>query len=225
VSLGGMVGRQPPAQFPAMVECAERFTPPDVIAALRVAAPIGPTYQHRVPAARWRRYDRMKAFPEGLLVVGDAISVFNPTYGQGMSVAGLHAQALQKCLAKGRTDLAKRFFRAAAKPTAAAWMLAAAGDLAYPDATGRRSLQVKLSHRLEEPLLTAAETDIEVYAQVLRVSAFVDRPSSLLSPGFLLRIVHGVLRASKHGPREQFRAPALAPPSSRQYGLDRGSRP
>jgi 2-polyprenyl-6-methoxyphenol hydroxylase-like FAD-dependent oxidoreductase len=197
--LGGMVGYEPPAQFPAMIHCAERFTPPDIIAALRTAAPIGPASQHRIPAAVWRRYDRMKAFPTGLLVIGDAICVFNPTYGQGMSVAALQAQALRTCLAKGGTDdLARRFFKAAAKPTGAAWMMAAAGDLAYPEAMGRRNLQVKLSHLLEKPLLTAAETDIEVYSQVLRVSAFVDPPSSLLSPGFLLRLLRGALRVPKN---------------------------
>lgn len=196
--LGGMVGYEPPAQFPAMVQCAERFTPPDVIAALRTAAPLGPASQHKIPAAVWRRYDRMKAFPAGLLVIGDAICVFNPTYGQGMSVAALQAQALRRCLTKGGTDLARRFFKAAAKPTGAAWMLAAAGDLAYPEALGRRNLQVKLSHLLEKPLLTAAETDIEVYSQVLRVSAFVDPPSSLLSPGFLLRLLRGALRVPKN---------------------------
>lgn len=195
--LGGMVGHEPPAEFPAMVRCAEGFTPPDVIAALRTATPIGPAAQHKIPAAVWRRYDRMKTFPAGLLVIGDAICVFNPTYGQGMSVAALQAQALRRCLTNGGTDdLARRFFKAAAKPTGAAWMLAAAGDLAYPEAMGRRDLQVKLSHLLEKPLLTAAETDIEVYSQVLRVSAFVDPPSSLLFPGFLLRLLRGALRGS-----------------------------
>jgi 2-polyprenyl-6-methoxyphenol hydroxylase-like FAD-dependent oxidoreductase len=197
--LGGMVGHEPPGDFQAMVECAEPFSPPDVIAALRSAAPIGPTSRHRIPAAVWRRYDRMRAFPEGLLVIGDAICVFNPTYGQGMSVAALQAQALGRCLARSEKGLAKRFFRAAAKPTAAAWMLAAAGDLAYPDAVGDRNLQVKLSHLLEKPVLTAAETDVEVYSRVLRVSAFVAPPSSLLSPGFLLRLLRGALRTSRPG--------------------------
>jgi 2-polyprenyl-6-methoxyphenol hydroxylase-like FAD-dependent oxidoreductase len=201
--LGGMVGHEPPTQFPAMIECAEQFSPPDVIAALRVATPLGPASQHRIPAAVWRRYDRMRTFPEGLLVLGDAISVFNPTYGQGMSVAALHALALQRCLAKGGQDLARRFFKAAAKPTAAAWGMAAAADLAYPEARGHRNLQVRLGHRLEKPLLTAAETDIEVYSQVLKVSAFVDPPSSLLSPGFLLRLLRGALRP----PKDRGRAP------------------
>lgn len=116
-------------------------------------------------------------------------------------------RVLQRCLAKGDRDLARRFFKAAAKPTAAAWGLAAAADLAYPQAQGERTLQVRLSHRLEKPLLTAAETDIEVYSQVLKVSAFVDPPSSLLSPGFLLRLLRAALlppndnRRTSHGDR------------------------
>jgi 2-polyprenyl-6-methoxyphenol hydroxylase-like FAD-dependent oxidoreductase len=200
--LSGMVGNEPPAEFPAMIACAEPFSPPEVIAALRTAPPIGPATQHRIPAAVWRRYDRMKRFPPGLLVIGDAISVFNPTYGQGMSVAALQARALQRCLTKGDRKPARRFFKAAAKPTAAAWGLAAAADLAYPEAEGKRSLQIRLSHRLEKPLLTAAQTDIEVYSQVLKVSAFVAPPSSLLSPRFLLRVLRGALQGSRNGPRE-----------------------
>jgi 2-polyprenyl-6-methoxyphenol hydroxylase-like FAD-dependent oxidoreductase len=203
--LGGMVGHQPPGQFEAMIECAEPFSPPDVIAALRTVTPIGPTSQHKIPAAVWRRYDQMRTFPKGLLVIGDAICVFNPTYGQGMSVAALQALALQRSLAKRDTNVARQFFKAAAKPTAAAWGLAAAADLAYPQAQGNRNLQVRLSHRLEEPVLTAAETDIEVYSQVLKVGAFVDPPSSLLAPGFLLRLLRGALRARTNSPHTAHR--------------------
>jgi hypothetical protein len=49
-------------------------------------------------ASVWRRFDRLDAFPRGLLPIGDAICRFNPVYGQDMSVAAQEARLLNQLL-------------------------------------------------------------------------------------------------------------------------------
>jgi len=171
------------------VEVARALTPPHVFAAIRDADPLDEPAVHRFPANLRRRYDRMTQFPAGLLVFGDAICSFNPLYGQGMSVAALEAIALRDCLAKGERDLARRFFRAAAKPVNVAWQLAVGADLALPEVAGRRTRTVRAANAYVDRVLTAAEQFPAVCWKILAVSAVVDRPTRLLGPNIVRQVL------------------------------------
>src|SRR5262249_35511924 len=58
----------------------------------------GRTPGRRAPETRLRHYDRLEQFPDGVVAVGDAVSAFNPVYGQGMTVAALGVEVLEHWL-------------------------------------------------------------------------------------------------------------------------------
>jgi 2-polyprenyl-6-methoxyphenol hydroxylase-like FAD-dependent oxidoreductase len=55
-------------------------------------------YQYSFPQSTLRHFHRLKDFPRGLLPIGDLICQFNPTWGQGMSVASQEACVLRRKL-------------------------------------------------------------------------------------------------------------------------------
>jgi 2-polyprenyl-6-methoxyphenol hydroxylase-like FAD-dependent oxidoreductase len=172
-----------------MCAFAEQFAPAHLLAAIRAAEPLGEAAQHRFPSSRWRRYDKARLLPGGLLVVGDAVCSFNPIYGQGMTVAALEALALRNCLSRGTKDLPRRFFRASAKPIGQAWSLAVGGDLSLPEIQGTAPLSTRLLSGYIDRLLTAAEYDIAAFEQFLKVAWLVDAPIRLLRPSLMWRVV------------------------------------
>ncbi|WP_240492156.1 FAD-dependent oxidoreductase [Mycobacterium alsense] len=183
----GVAGCEPPHDFPGMCEFVEDCAPAHMLAAVREARPIGEPARHRMPSSQWRRYDKMRRFPDGLLVIGDAICSFNPIYGQGMTVAALEAAALRDCLSGGTEDLARRFFRAAARPIRQAWQLSATPDRALPETDGAPTLPERLLNRYVDRVLAAAEYDAAAVDQFVKVTSLVDPPSRLLRPGIMWR--------------------------------------
>ena len=184
----GMAGHEPPRDLAGMLSFAADCAPPHLLAAVRTGEPLGPVVQHRMPCSQWRRYDKMRRLPDGLLACGDAICSFNPIYGQGMTVAALDAMALRDCLRRGVVDLPRRYFRAAAKAIGVAWQTGATSDLAFPQVEGRRTPLMRVTNRLVDSVLTACESDVGVTIQFFRVTGFLDSPPRLLHPAFLYRV-------------------------------------
>ena len=177
---------RPPADEPGFTDFLATAAPPDVIEAVLAAEPLGAIASYRFPTATWRHCERLRRFPEGLLVTGDALSGLNPLYAQGLTVAAIEAAALRRCLASGRHDLSRRFFAEAARVVAGPWQMAASGDL--PETS--RSTTARLQATLMSRVTTAATRDGAVAAQLGRVIAMLDPPTSPMRP----RVLWGVLR-------------------------------
>jgi 2-polyprenyl-6-methoxyphenol hydroxylase-like FAD-dependent oxidoreductase len=190
----GMVGREPPYELAEMLSFVEAFAPAHVLAAIRAGQPLAEVARYRMPSSQWRRYDKMRRFPAGLLVLGDAICSFNPIYGQGMTVAALEALALQRFLRRGEDGLARRYFQATAKAVGVAWQLAVGADLSLPEVEGPRPLSVRIANKCVDRVLAAAESDTVVAEQFAKVIGLVDPPRSLFHPAVIARVATSNLR-------------------------------
>ncbi|WP_199254010.1 FAD-dependent oxidoreductase [Mycolicibacterium mengxianglii] len=193
----GLGGCEPPTEWDAMVAFTDGWAPEPLVSALRRAEPIGEPTRYRYPASQWRRYDLMRRFPPGLLVMGDALCSFNPVYGQGMSVAALEALALRDCLRSGDAALSRRFFAAAAKPVGVAWELARGSDLTIPGVQAPRTLGTRVSGWYTDRLVATCGSDPTVHEAFARVTNLLDPPSRLMSPSILLRVLGSRRKAER----------------------------
>jgi 2-polyprenyl-6-methoxyphenol hydroxylase-like FAD-dependent oxidoreductase len=210
VTIGGYLGDAAPTDLDGFRAFAESLPSPDLGKALVGLTPAGEPRTFRYHASTWRRYDRMRRFPEGLLVFGDAICSFNPIFGQGMTVAAREALALRRCLDAGDdTRLARRFFAAAAREIAIPWEIAASSDLRMPAVEGRRTLKIRLTNRFLPHYFRAAEHDDALGLAFLSVVNLLARPESLMAPARLARI-GSTLRRHRRSPTSPFAEPAAA---------------
>jgi 2-polyprenyl-6-methoxyphenol hydroxylase-like FAD-dependent oxidoreductase len=190
VSLAGYAGCHPSSNREAWLAFADRVFPGEIAAALRQAELLDEIRPHHFTANLRRHYEKMSSFPTGFLVVGDAVCSLNPIYGQGMTVAALEALALRRTLQEGSTDLARRFFKAVAKPVGDAWSLAVRCDLAMPESfvPGPRPIQVRAVNAYLDRFQAAAEKDPAMARRFINVTSFDEPALHLFGPGSLRKV-------------------------------------
>ncbi|MCP2336092.1 FAD-dependent oxidoreductase [Actinomadura rupiterrae] len=209
LSLTGILGDKPPRDDEGFLEFARSLDAPEVYEAVKIAEPVGEATSFHVPSSVRRRFDRLPRFPEGLLVIGDAVCSFNPVYGQGMTVAAMEAAALAGHLAKGPARPLE-FFQEIAPIIANPWEISAGGDLAFPGVEGPRNLQVRMGNAYMKRLHAAATRDGRFSAAFFRVAGLVDPPQALMRPELVLGVLADAFGMRGGEPSATDRKPAAA---------------
>jgi 2-polyprenyl-6-methoxyphenol hydroxylase-like FAD-dependent oxidoreductase len=201
ISLTGILGDRPPADYGGFLDYVRTLPVPEIYKAVQDAEPFGEPHTFRFPASIRRRYERLSRLPAGLLVIGDAACVFNPVYGQGMTVAAIEALVLSRHVAAGRPK-AGPYFRDLAKVIDAPWDMSAGSDLGFPGVQGRRTVKTRMGNLYIPRLLTAAVTDGELSRSFLRAAGLVDPPQALMRPSVMSRVLLPTNRGQR-GKREE----------------------
>ena len=164
----------PPQNFAQICEVADKLLPAHVAAALRRGEPLGEMAFHKYPTSRWRRYDKLKSLPAGIIPFGDAVVSFNPTYGQGMTMTSLQAGHLRRVLESPDAKLWRDLSRATAKTTFPVWQMNAIGDFTFHRASGPMPKWYGPVGNLFDQFLGAAETDPVLAEWFLRRFSLLD---------------------------------------------------
>lgn len=194
VSLGGLHGERPPIDDAGYLEFARHLAVPDVYEAIAGAEPLTPIATHRFSTNLRRHYEHLTSFPEGLLVIGDAVCSFNPIYGQGMTASALEAIALKTVLSQhiGSGDLAGlpgRFHKIIAKIVDAPWRLTTGEDFRHAETTGRRPPGTALLHWYTRRLHERCACDPSLALSFYRVMHMIDAPRALFRPSVIAHVL------------------------------------
>ncbi|WP_433224064.1 FAD-dependent oxidoreductase [Dactylosporangium sp. CS-047395] len=188
-SLTGLLGDHPPADLEGFLAFAKSLPVPDIYDAIQDAEPLDEGVTFRFPASVRRHFERLTAFPDRLLVIGDGVCSFNPVYGQGMTVAAQEAMALRSQLRSGRAPDSRRYFSDIAKIIDAPWEISAGADLAFPQVEGKRTLKVRMANKYMSKLHAAATQDGTLTAAFMRAAGLVDPPTALMRPSVMLKVL------------------------------------
>ncbi|MGY1618103.1 FAD-dependent oxidoreductase [Geodermatophilus sp. SYSU D00691] len=192
VLLAGFGDESPPVEEAARLAYARSLPSPVIADVMASSEPLGEPATHRFVDNQRRHVERLRRFPLGWVLAGDAVCSFDPVYGQGMTSAALQAQALGRCLDRSgavNRAFARRYFAAAGRAVAAPWSIAVGGDFVFPDTRGAKPLGTDALNRYLTRATRAAHHDDAVVLRLQEVQALVRRPGSLLAPGFAVRVL------------------------------------
>lgn len=190
MTAGGYAGDHPPADEAGLMEYVRTLSAPDIYNIVSKAEPLTEIITYKYPTSVRRHYEKLKRFPEGFLVIGDAFASFNPIYGQGMTSTAMQTHALKELLQHHSLQgLWKPYFKQAAKVADMPWQLAAGEDFRHPETEGKKPPFTDMINAYVAKVHKATQRDPVVYVQFLRVVNLMAVPTSLISPRILWRVL------------------------------------
>jgi len=183
-----------PSTWAAYLDTLRQLITPTLFNILRQIEPPKVIEHFGFPTSVWRHFEKMPRLPRGIIPIGDSICRFNPTHGQGMSVAAQEARLLQDVLASAATEPdplggAQAEFMARLEPILRTpWDMSTNVDLAYPKTRGQRPDNFEDMLKFDAALFRAVVADPVVQRAVADVAQLLQPGSILQEPDIKQRI-------------------------------------
>ena len=200
-SLCGVDENVPPIDAEGYLGFARSMANPRLAEQLENRDGTEPVYRYTSMNNEWHSFHRVADWPERLIAVGDAVAVFNPVYGQGLTVTALEAELLRTMLdRRGRPDgsgleldgLAKAFQRRAARLILPPWTLSSNSDMMWHP--GRHPVSARVAHWYNRHLFAVAVAEPAVWTAFVRVINMLAPPTSLFRPSIAGKVLGRALR-------------------------------
>jgi 2-polyprenyl-6-methoxyphenol hydroxylase-like FAD-dependent oxidoreductase len=204
LSVAGRGNERPPGEWSELLAYLRQLSTRTIYDAVRHARPTARLARFGFRESAWRHFERLEAFPDGLIPIGDAICRFNPIYGQGMTVAAKEASLLHRLLGACTSErdplrgLGQLFLAEAKSLIETPWTMASIPDFAVPATRGERPADIEHSLRFGRALSRVAARDEAVQRLVVEVWHML-KPITAYQDPALVRLVEAEMMESTVG--------------------------
>jgi 2-polyprenyl-6-methoxyphenol hydroxylase-like FAD-dependent oxidoreductase len=201
VTLLARGGDRAPTDEGAFRAFAQTLRDPAIHRAVEGLTPLGQVANSRATQNRLRHYERVTPWPDGLVVLGDAVCALNPVYQQGMTTGARGALVLGELLRRradgSLTGMGRDFQRRLARANATPWLLALVQDLRVAGVVAARPGRLTRLRLAYVRRVSRATTRPEVLRALLEVRHMLRPGRALLRPV----VVRGVVADALAGHR------------------------
>jgi hypothetical protein len=194
VTLLGYGVDSPPRNGDEFLQYSKSLEHLDVYESIKNARPETDVSLYRFPALRRFHYEKLKRFPNRLVVIGDAFCRIDPVFGQGMSIAALEAIALKKELQKALqknnlSQISLNTHRSFSKIIDVPWLIALTEDFRFSHTVGTKPFGLPLLKWYVKRVILACENNQHVYGRLINVLQLKAHPVSLFDPSTLKAVL------------------------------------
>ncbi len=196
VNVAGAGDERPSTDEALFLEFTQTLIHPAVYDAIKDAEPISAMHTYQRTENRLRHFDRLTRWPENFIVLGDAACAFNPVYGQGMSVAALEAQFLDRWLRTTQSTL--DFQQHLMKIVRAPWLMATNEDLRLPHVEGAAAGRFdRIYQRYIDEYIWLCSSDPHAAEVFMGVTQLIKPPTAMFAPTLAFKVMRRMIKRER----------------------------